>query len=189
MDLGLSSLQLEAGERGFSFQRDGPLDMRFDPGQHLTVADIVNDSPEEELTRIIAHYGEEPRARRVSRALVNSRPINSTLELSRIIVRAIGRTHSRLHPATRTFQSLRIAVNGELEALAVGLNQVIQILGPGGRLAVVSYHSLEDRLVKVAFRDRDEYVALTRKPIRPTPEELARNPRCRSARLRVAERV
>ena len=204
MDLGLSSNQLEAGARGFSFQRDGPLDMRFDPGQHLTVADIVNDSPEEELTRIIARYGEEPRARRVSRALVNSRPINSTLELSRIIVRALGRTRSRLHPATRTFQSLRIAVNGELEALEVGLNQVIQILGPGGRLAVISYHSLEDRLVKVAMRQASlgcicppkmpacicghvpEVRLVTRKPITPTYDEVQENPRSRSARLRVA---
>jgi len=207
MDLGLSSLQLEAEGRGFSFQREAPLDMRFDQGQHFTVADIVNGSPEEELTRIIAQYGQEPRARRISQALVRSRPIGSTLELASIVARAAGRTRGRLHPATRTFQSLRIAVNGELEALEAGLNQVIQLLGAGGRLAVISYHSLEDRLVKTTLRQASlgcicppktpacicghtpEVRLVPRKPTTPSHEEVQRNPRSRSARLRVAEHL
>jgi 16S rRNA (cytosine1402-N4)-methyltransferase len=207
MDLGLSSLQLEDESRGFSFQRNSPLDMRFDPGQHFTAKDIVNGSTENELTRVIARYGQEPRAKRISRAIVRSRPIGSTQELAQVVERAAGGRHGRIHPATRTFQSLRIVVNAELEALESGLEQAIKLLGTGGRLVVLSYHSLEDRLVKVALRRASatcvcppeiplcicghtpEVRLVTKKSITPSPEEVRRNPRSRSARLRVAEHL
>jgi 16S rRNA (cytosine1402-N4)-methyltransferase len=207
MDLGISSQQLEHGERGFSFQRDGPLDMRFDPEGDITAEDIVNRSSEGELTRVIAEYGEEPRARRISRAIVRARPIRTTAHLARVVEGAVVGGRGRTHKATRTFQAIRIAVNNEIENLEVSINRVIQLLGPGGRLCVISYMSLEDRVVKQALRQassgcicppgipecrcqRQPTVRLiTKKPITPSLEEVQRNPRSRSGRLRVAERL
>jgi 16S rRNA (cytosine1402-N4)-methyltransferase len=207
MDLGLSSLQLAGGSRGFSFLRDGPLAMQFDPGQRLTAADILNRSTEEELTEILLRFGEERRARRISRAIVRARPLATTQELARVVEHAVGGRRGRLHPATRTFQALRMAVNRELENLEAGLGGAIKLLGPGGRLAVISYESLSDRLVKVAMRRASsgcicppgspvctcghtpELRLITRKPLTPSREEVQRNPRSRSARLRVAERL
>jgi 16S rRNA (cytosine1402-N4)-methyltransferase len=206
LDLGLSSLQLEAAERGFSFQLDGPLDMRFDPSQTTTAADLVNDLSVEELADILSRYGEEPRSRRIARAIVAERPINTTGELAALVERTVGRRR-RLHPATRTFQALRVAVNGELECLAEALPQTLRLLTSGGRLAIISFHSLEDRKVKRFFRNeardclcppevpvctcghRATLGIVTRKPIRPSAEEVAANPRSRSARLRIAYRL
>lgn len=207
LDLGLSSLQLGDASRGFSFQLDGPLDMRFDPDQPTTAADLVNGLAEEDLADLLHRFGEEPRSRRVARAIVAARPILTTRHLADVVARAAGRRRPGLHPATRTFQALRIAVNGELEALEAALPQAVDLLAPGGRLAVISYHSLEDRLVKTFLRDesrdclcppgqpictcghRATLWLLTRRPTRPDEEEIRRNPRARSARLRVAERL
>jgi len=211
LDLGVSSLQLDAAERGFSFQQEGPLDMRMGPDASITAAEIVNRWPEDELARIIYTYGEERRSRRVARAIVAARPLRTTRELADVVARAAGgggRTAvGRLHPATRTFQALRIAVNGELEALEAVLPQAAGLLAPGGRLAVIAFHSLEDRIVK-QFMAREStdcicpprqpyctcghratLTRLTRKPVRAREEEVSRNPRSRSARLRVAERL
>ncbi len=207
-DLGYSSLQLEDPRRGFSFHAEGPLDMRFDPEAPVTAADLVNKLPEEELARLIARYGEERFARRIARAIVRHRPIHTARELGELIARVVGRRRGvRLHPATRTFQALRIAVNDELNALEAALPQAIALLRPGGRLAVISFHSLEDRLVKHVFRreatdclcpphvlvcqcgHRASLRVITRKPITPSNEEVRRNPRARSAKLRVAERL
>ncbi|MBL7183801.1 MAG: 16S rRNA (cytosine(1402)-N(4))-methyltransferase RsmH [Anaerolineae bacterium] len=205
-DLGLSSLQLEAAGRGFSFQLDGPLDMRFDPSQMTTAADLVNDLSVEELASILFRYGEEPRARRIARAIVAERPINTTGELAALVSASVGRRR-RLHPATRTFQALRMAVNEEMECLAEALPQALRLLASGGRLTVISFHSLEDRLVKQFFRreardclcppevpvcvcsHRATLGIVTKKPIRPSAEEVAANPRSRSAKLRVAYRL
>ncbi|MBI2872320.1 MAG: 16S rRNA (cytosine(1402)-N(4))-methyltransferase RsmH [Chloroflexi bacterium] len=207
MDLGLSSLQLEAVGRGFSFQRDEPLDMRYSPDQPVTAADLVNDTSVEELTRIISTYGEEPRARRIARALAEARPLNSSAELARVVSAASGYRRGRTHPATRTFQALRIAVNRELESLESALSQVPSVLASGGRLVVISYHSLEDRLVKEFVRreatdclcppsmaacrcgHRATLRPITKKVVRPSSRELSENPRSRSAKLRVAERL
>jgi len=207
MDLGLSSMQLERGERGFSFQRDGPLDMRFDPSEGITAEGVVNGHTEGELVRVLSDLGQEPKARRISRAIVKGRPVRTTGELARLIEAAVGRGRSRIHPATRTFQALRIFVNRELEGLEDSINNVIQLLGPGGRVCVISYQSLEARLVKSAFRRaasdcicppgmpecRCQHQAtvrlITKKPIAPSPEEVRRNPRSRSAHLRVAEHI
>jgi 16S rRNA (cytosine1402-N4)-methyltransferase len=205
-DLGLSSLQLDGGERGFSFQVDAPLDMRFSPAQPTTAADIVNTAPEARLADIIKAYGEEPHSRRIARAIIENRPFRTTHQLASLIEAAIGRT-GRIHPATRTFQALRIAVNLELEHLEAALRQSIDLLGYEGRLAVISYHSLEDRIVK-QFMQRESRACIcppgtpvcvcghaaslrliNRKVITPTPEEVERNPRSRSARLRTAERI
>jgi 16S rRNA (cytosine1402-N4)-methyltransferase len=206
LDLGLSSLQLEAEGRGFSFQLDGPLDMRFDPSQTTTAADLVNTLSMEELADILFRYGEEPRSRRVARAIMAGRPINTTGELAALVSASVG-SRRRLHPATRTFQALRMAVNEELECLAEALPQALRLLTPGGRLAVISFHSLEDRLVKQFFRNeardclcppevpvctcghRAALGIVTRKPIRPSVEEVAANPRSRSAKLRIAYRL
>jgi 16S rRNA (cytosine1402-N4)-methyltransferase len=207
LDLGLSSMQLNDPARGFSFRLEGPLDMRFDPTQSLTAYDLVNDLPENELADLIARFGEEPRANQVAREIVRSRPLRNTLELSEAVTQAVGRPRRRIHPATRTFQALRIEVNGELEALEAGLAQAVDLLDPGGRLLVISFHSLEDRIVKQFFRDqskdcicppqqpvctcrhRARLHLLTRKPIRPDEAEIRANPRARSARLRIAERL
>jgi 16S rRNA (cytosine1402-N4)-methyltransferase len=205
-DLGLSSLQLDGGERGFSFQVDAPLDMRFSPSQPTTAADIVNTTPEARLADIIRTYGEEPRSRRIARLIVANRPLRTTHQLASFIEVAIGRT-GRLHPATRTFQALRIAVNRELEHLEAALRQAVTLLGNGGRLVVISYHSLEDRIVK-QFMQRESRACIcppgtpvcvcghaaslklvNKKVITPTLEEVERNPRSRSARLRAAERI
>jgi 16S rRNA (cytosine1402-N4)-methyltransferase len=206
LDLGLSSLQLEDPQRGFAFQSDGPLDMRFDPGAELTAAEIVNTWPLEDLADIIYRYGEEPRSRWIARAIGAARPLSTTGELAAVVEQAVGgRRGQRLHPATQTFQALRIAVNGELEALAAVLPVAVSLLKPGGRLAVISFHSLEDRLVKNFLRGQargyddlsqphpppfDPALELvTRKPVTPGLEEIAHNPRSRSAKLRIAEKL
>jgi 16S rRNA (cytosine1402-N4)-methyltransferase len=205
-DLGVSSLQLGDPARGFSFQDDGPLDMRMGPDLELTAEAIINTWPERELARIIYEYGEERYARRVARAICAGRPFHSTLPLARLVAQVVGHS-GRIHSATRTFQALRIAVNEELESLVAVLPQAVQLLRPGGRLAVVSFHSLEDRLVK-QFIAREStacicppglpscvcgHVAclarLTKKPVQASDAEVARNPRSRSARLRAAERL
>lgn len=190
-DLGLSSMQVDSPERGFSFQRDAPLDMRFDPSQELTAGDIINSYPEREIARIIREYGEERRARRIARSIVRSRPITSTVRLARLVEQVLGSRRGRIHPATRTFMALRIAVNQELDSLSSALAQTPDLLVPGGRLVVVSYHSLEDRIVKQFMRSqaRDCVLQLvSRKVVRPTSLEIESNPRSRSAKLRIAER-
>jgi 16S rRNA (cytosine1402-N4)-methyltransferase len=196
-DLGLSSMQLATSGRGFSFRQDEPLDMRFDPdGSQPTAAELVNTLGEAELERILWEYGEERRARRVVREVVRRRPVQRTSELVSAVTAALGpmrgRGHGHVHPATRTFQALRIAVNDELGALERGLDAAIGLLRPGGRMAVISFHSLEDRIVKWRLRgwsDAGTARVLTRKPVQPTAEEIAANPRARSAKLRVAERL
>jgi len=194
-DLGLSALQLAAG-RGFSFREEAPLDMRFDPRGPLSAAELVNELPEPELADLMRRYGEEPRARVIARRIVQERPIRTASQLARIVAAAVGGRRGAIHPATRTFQALRIAVNQELDNLAAALPQAVQLLRVGGRLVVLSYHSLEDRIVKNFFRTEaaaedgpPRLAILTPKPLRPTATELARNPRCRSARLRAAQRL
>jgi 16S rRNA (cytosine1402-N4)-methyltransferase len=207
LDLGLSSMQLDDAERGFSFRAPGPLDMRFDPESGHTAADLINRWSEAELAELIARYGEEPQARRFARAIVEARPIHSTTELAELIASVRRGRRGRIHPATRTFQALRIAVNDELSALEFALPQAVALLKAGGRLAVIAFHSLEDRIVKRFMREesRDcicppEQQTCTcghtaqlrlpqRKPIRTSVEEIEANPRSRSARLRVAERL
>jgi 16S rRNA (cytosine1402-N4)-methyltransferase len=196
-DLGLSSLQLEASGRGFSFRLDEPLDMRFDPNSDMpTAADLLNSLSEVELERTLREYGEEPRARRLARTIVRrraQRPFDRTGDLVAAVTAALGPIrHGRIHPATRTFQALRIAVNDELGALEAGLAAAVRLLKPGGRLAVISFQSLEDRIVKWRFRGwaDDGFVQiLTRKPQVPDQEERRQNPRARSAKLRVVERT
>jgi 16S rRNA (cytosine1402-N4)-methyltransferase len=206
-DLGFSSIQLADVGRGFSFMVDGPLDMRFDPqAGDPTAADLLNEFPVEELAEILYQYGEERRARRIAEAIVEARPLYTTRDLVAVIER-VGQRRGRIHPATRTFQALRIAVNDELAAVEAALPQAVETLAPGGRLAVISFHSLEDRLVKRFMRresrdcicppgapvctcdHRATLGLITRKPVRPTAKEVAANPRSRSARLRVAERI
>ncbi len=193
-DLGVSMLQLKGEERGFSFTADEPLDMRMDKAQPLTAREVVNTWPEEELARIIWEYGEERFSRRIARGIVRAReqrPIETTRELAGIAARFYRGWH-RIHPATRTFQALRIAVNNELEELKDGLEGAKNVLNPGGRLCVISYHSLEDRIVKRFFKAEAEEGSmriLTKKPVVPAEEETAANPAARSAKLRAAERV
>jgi 16S rRNA (cytosine1402-N4)-methyltransferase len=189
-------MQLESSRRGFSFRLDEPLDMRFDPRADLpTAADLLNTLPEAELERLLREYGEEPRARRVARVVVRrrlERPFVRTGDLVSAVSAALGPARGRIHPATRTFQALRIAVNDELGVLQSGLNAAIRVLKPGGRMAVISFHSLEDRLVKWGFRgwaDDGIVKILTRKPLTPADEEIQLNPRARSAKLRAAERL
>lgn len=211
MDLGLSSRQLSDAQRGFAFSLSGPLDMRLDPGQGKRAADLINDLPEVELAALIWRYGEERQSRRIARAIVAARPLTTTEALADVVARAAGRgrqgQRNRIHPATRTFQALRIAVNDELGALEQALPQALELLGSGGRLAVISFHSLEDRLVKQFFlREARDCLCppevlvcncghqatlqiITRKPIRPTDVEVSQNPKSRSARLRIAERL
>jgi 16S rRNA (cytosine1402-N4)-methyltransferase len=191
LDLGVSSLQLDAPERGFSFRADGPLDMRMDESRGPTAADLVNRLPESALADLVYRYGEEPASRRIARALVAARakkPFSTTGELAAVVRRAAWRSRRRgLDPATRTFQALRIAVNDELAGLEEALAALASALKPGGRLAVISFHSLEDRVVKRAFRALAAgggFALLTRKPVRPGQAETRRNPRARSARLR-----
>jgi 16S rRNA (cytosine1402-N4)-methyltransferase len=192
-DLGLSSMQLESSGRGFSFRGDEPLDMRFDPdSDRATAAELLNMLPETELERILREYGEEPRARRVARAIVQRRPLAHTSDLVAAVTAALGPARGRSHPATRTFQAMRIAVNDELGALESGLEAAMNLLLPGGRVAVITFHSLEDRIVKWRFRAFAEHGRariLTRKPALPTEDEVRANPRARSAKLRVAERI
>jgi 16S rRNA (cytosine1402-N4)-methyltransferase len=194
LDVGLSSDQLADHDRGFSFDADGPLDLRFDPTEGEPAWRIVNRMKPESLADIIYEFGEERHSRRIARriaAVREKQPIHSARDFARIVMSAIPRQHppSRIHPATRTFQALRIAVNQELKSLRIALERIPQRLVPGGRLAVISFHSLEDRLAKQAFRNRQVWECLTRSPVEAGPEEVAANPRSRSAKLRVASRV
>ena len=210
-DLGLSSMQLDEAARGFSFRSDGPLDMRMDPTEGPTAAELLEGASEAELTRILRNWGEERRARTIARAIVQERrrqPLTRTRQLAALVEKALGAgaRRFRIHPATRTFQALRIAVNHELDNLEAVLPQAVGALNPGGRLAVISFHSLEDRIVKRFFRSlsRDQYddrqpvpqVArkaslqlITRKPITPSQQEQSENPRSRSAKLRIVEKI
>jgi 16S rRNA (cytosine1402-N4)-methyltransferase len=195
-DIGLSSLQLSDAARGFSFQADGPLDMRMDPRSERTAEQVVNHLDERELADVIYEFGEERRSRRIARAIVRSRPIRSTSHLAEILsaaARPMNSAERRIHPATRTFQALRIFVNRELDDLKALLEAAPRILKPGGRVVVISFHSLEDRIVKDAFREgsiKDKYFrVLTKKPVTASLEEQDRNPRARSAKMRAAERV
>ena len=192
-DLGLSSLQLNSSGRGFSFQRDEPLDMRLNPGQQVTAADIVNTSSEAELARLIKTFGEESHSYKIAHCIVQQRPIETTLRLAQTIEQAIGGRRGRIHPATKTFQALRIAVNREFEHLQSALEQAIDLLGFGGRLVVISYHSLDDRIVKRFMQQQSREKAYLRlvnkKVITPSLAEVQLNPRSRSAKLRAAERI
>ena len=207
LDLGVSSMQFDTAKRGFSFREDAPLDMRFGPEITESAADIINTYSEAELAEIIFRYGEERASRRIAKAIIRDRPIRTTFELATLISTVIPRKGKRVHPATRTFQALRIAVNNELGSIEKVLPQAVEVLAPGGRLAVISFHSLEDRLVKRYFRyeskdcicpprqpvctcnHQAKIKEMTRKPIRPSEEETSRNPRARSAVLRVAEKI
>ena len=210
LDLGVSSFQLDQPERGFSFQAEGPLDMRLDPARGPSAGDLVNEASEEELADIIFRYGEERASRRIARAIARQRaraPLRTTIDLARAVTAAVGRPPGGIHPATRTFQALRIAVNDELGALERALAGAMEALAPSGRLAVISFHSLEDRIVKTTLRreatgcicppalpvcqcgHQPRLRLITRRPIAPGPEEVAENPRARSAKLRVAERL
>jgi 16S rRNA (cytosine1402-N4)-methyltransferase len=206
LDLGVSSLQLGPAGRGFSFRHDSPLDMRMDPSSPLSAAEVVNEWPEEEIARVLWHYGEERRSRRVAAAIVAARPLRTTAELAAVVAGVVG--GGAIHPATRTFQALRIAVNDELGALSQALAGAVQVLrSPGGRLAVISFHSGEDRIVKDFFRREEKECIcppgtptcicghtpalkrINRTVIRPAEAEIEANPRARSAKLRVAERL
>jgi 16S rRNA (cytosine1402-N4)-methyltransferase len=207
LDLGASSMQFDTPARGFSFLADGPLDMRFDPHAVQPAADLVNTLPEKELADLLYRYGEERLSRRIARAILEARPLHTTHELAAVIEKVIPRRGKRLHPATRTFQALRIAVNDELTSLEEVLPQGVAGLKSGGRLAVISFHSLEDRIVKDFIREqaRDRInpphekiyeverkailKIITKKPLVPTDDEMKRNPRARSAKLRVAEKL
>ncbi len=207
LDLGMSSNQVDAPDRGFSFLHDGPLDMRMDRSQALTAARLVNESSQEELANILWTLGEESASRRIARLIARERPIETTGRLADLVARAKGGRHGRVHPATKTFQALRMAVNHELESLEQGLEAGLQLLKPGGRMAVISFHSLEDRAVKQGFarhvgkweslpaggrRWVGEQPAarwLTRKPVTASAEEIKDNPRARSAKLRAVERL
>ena len=214
LDLGVSSMQFDRPERGFSFRMPAPLDMRMDRSQSLTAADLVNQLSEDELAEIFWEYGDEKHGRRIARAVVSGRPVETTTELADLVANAVPRKSFKqtrgkktIHPATKVFQALRIAVNSELDALQRGLEGAIKILRPGGRLAVISFHSLEDRIVKETFRLRSDpwykvpshvmepetgrvqLKRITKKPISPSAEEIEQNPRSRSSKLRVAEKI
>ena len=186
-DLGVSSVHLDTGDRGFSFQADAPLDMRMDQSSELDAGTVVNDWPESELTRILREYGEEPRARAIAQEIVRARPVKTTFELAEIVSR-VYRRRGKKHPATKTFQAVRIAVNDELGQLRKALELLPSIVAPGGRIAIISFHSLEDRIVKQTFKDwtskgiENEFTLLTKRPI--TADENEFNPRARSAKLR-----
>ncbi len=189
-DFGVSSMQLDQPERGFSFQADGPLDMRQDTRQPLTAEQVVNEMDEKQLANLIYEYGEERRSWRIARAIVRARPITSTGQLARVVAgSAQAVSKERIHPATRTFQALRIYVNRELEEMEALLKAAPKLLKPGGRMVAISFHSLEDRIVKDAFREGAAagiWDVLTKKPVTAEQEEMARNPRARSAKLRAA---
>ncbi len=193
LDLGLSSDQLADGDRGFSFDSDGPLDLRFDPQQGEPAWRLMNRLRAEPLANVIYEYGEERYSRRIARAIVEARrgePIRTAAQLAALVRRCVPRAgQQRIDSATRTFQALRIAVNEELQSLEIVLKRIPDCLRPGGRVGIISFHSLEDRRVKDAFRDDKRYVVLTKKPIRPSEQEVERNPRSRSARLRIAQRA
>lgn len=206
-DLGLSSYQLADQERGFGFQLEAPLDMRFDARQSLTAYEVVNTYSEANLADVIWRFGEEPASRRIARAIVAARPIATTTQLAAVVSRAVGEPRRRIHPATRTFQALRIAVNDELGALTSALEQTVEVLGHGGRLVVIAFHSLEDRIVKQFIRresrdcvcppevpscacdHRARLGEMAGGAVRPSAEEIAANRRSRSARLRAAEKL
>ncbi|MGG6237794.1 16S rRNA (cytosine(1402)-N(4))-methyltransferase RsmH [Nodosilinea sp. AN01ver1] len=190
-DLGVSSVQLDVGDRGFSFRQSAPLDMRMDLRQDLTAADIVNHWDETELANLIYTYGEERLSRRIARKIVGQRPWQTTTDLAEAISHCVPRSYryGRIHPATRTFQALRIAVNRELEVLETLLKVAPTWLAPGGRLVIISFHSLEDRLVKHTLKESSDLKVMTKKPVIATEAELSQNPRARSAKLRVAERI
>lgn len=209
LDLGVSSPQLDVADRGFSFRNDGPLDMRMDPTQPLSAEVVVNNYAEQDLSRVIARYGEERFARRIAKAIIRSRPVSGTRALADIVKEAIPAATRRTggHPARRTFQAIRIEVNGELEALELGLADAIDFGEPGGRVVAISYHSLEDRIVKRFFAEsargctcppefpvcvcgkKERVKILTKRPLRPTQEEIDMNPRAEAAKLRAVERV
>jgi 16S rRNA (cytosine1402-N4)-methyltransferase len=208
IDLGVSSMQLDTPERGFSFQTEGPLDMRFDPNQPLSADDLVNGWSEHDLADIIWRYGEENQSRRVARAIVQARPLHSTQQLAEVVMRSLGgRKGKGTNPATRTFQALRIAVNQELSAVEAFLPQAVESLEPGGRLAVIAFHSLEDRIAKQYFRresrdcicppeqpvctcgHRARIIEINRRLITAGEQETQANPRARSARLRIVEKI
>ncbi|MBC8170758.1 MAG: 16S rRNA (cytosine(1402)-N(4))-methyltransferase RsmH [Anaerolineae bacterium] len=208
LDLGVSSMQLDTAERGFAFMKDGPLDMRFDPtGIRASAADLVNHADADELADLFYEYGEERESRRLARAVVTGRPYATTRQLAEVLEKVMPRRHGvkAPHPATRVFQALRIAVNDELRIIKTVLPDAITLLRPGGRLAVISFHSLEDRIVKQTFKDAALEISsppgmvltekravvrlITRKPIEATAAEIAQNPRSRSAKLRVVEKI
>ena len=207
LDLGVSSMQIDTPSRGFSFLKDGDLDMRFSPAFENTAADIVNTYKEEDLAKIFWQYGEERKSRVLAKAIIKERPFYRSLELSDFIKKIIGKQQYKIHPATRVFQALRIEVNKELEALNRVLPQTINALSSGGRVAIISFHSLEDRLVKQFFKleskdcicpsgqpicncgHKAKIKEVNRKPIRPTEKEIEANPRARSARLRIAQKL
>ena len=194
LDLGFSSAHIEEAERGFSFQREGPLDMRYDPQSPLTAREIVNSRNEDELARIFRRYGEEKKARPIAQAIIERRqdkPFETTTELAECVSDAVGR-RGKIHPATKVFQALRIAVNDELGELERVLPDAVDVLEPGGRLAVISFHSGEDRIVKRFMKQRESSGALnilTKNIVQASREEVEKNPRARSAKLRVAEKV
>ena len=207
LDLGVSSMQLDQVERGFSFRAEAPLDMRFDPTRGQTAAELVNNLDEKELADLIWRYGEERFSRRIARKIVQKRPVLTTTQLAEAVRSAFGGAHSRIDPATRTFQAIRIAVNDELRTIEEAIPSLIELLNSKGRLAVISFHSLEDRIVKQAFRRESTdcicppeqpictcgHIAsikvLTPRPISPSEKEVEENPRARSAKLRVAEKI
>ena len=207
LDLGASSMQFDTAERGFSFLHDAPLDMRFGPSMRKTAADLVNELTERELADLIYRYGEERDSRKIARAIVKARPLHTTRELVTVIETVSPRRGDRIHPATRTFQALRIAVNEELASIEAVLPQAVTSLRSGGRLAVISFHSLEDRIVKDFFREQSRDLInppyeqiypeerkatlkeVNRKPITPSDEEVKSNPRARSAKLRIVEKL
>ncbi len=191
-DVGVSSMQLDEAHRGFSFQADGPLDMRMDPRGGLTAAQVVNEASERELADLIYEYGEERRSRRIARAIVRGRPVTTTGQLARIVAAAApAMKQDRIHPATRTFQALRIRVNSELDEIRALMEAAPKLLKPSGRIVVISFHSLEDRIVKDSLREGARsgiWEILTKKPVIAQEEEMDRNPRARSAKLRAAEK-
>lgn len=207
LDLGVSSMQIDRSQRGFSFSEDGPLDMRFDQSSGEPASDLVNTLREEALSKLIYDYAEERYARRIAKAIIKARPIHTTRALAAVIKAAVPHYASPIHPATRTFQALRIAVNKELETLAAALPNLVECLAPGGRIVIISFHSLEDRIVKAFFKKESTdclcppeqpictcghsaaLKLINRKPLRPSEEEIQDNPRARSARLRVAEKI
>lgn len=207
LDLGLSSMQLDTTERGFSFLKEAPLDLRFNQNEGMTAADLINMFSEKEIANTIWNYSEDPRSRQIAKLIVENRPISTTTELAGLILRAYLGKRGKTHPATRTFQALRIAVNNELEVLEKGLENSLKALCVGGRIAIITFHSLEDRIVKQFFRRESKNCicppeqpfctcghqaslkVITKKAVKPSNEEIANNPRSRSAKMRVAEKI
>lgn len=207
LDLGLSSMQLDMAERGFSFLKEAPLDLRFNPNKGVTAAELVNTLSEKEIANIIWNYSEDPRSRQIARLIIENRPISTTTELAGLILTAYLGKRRKTHPATRTFQALRIAVNNELEVLEEGLKNSLKAVCAGGRIAIITFHSLEDRIVKQFFKRESidcicppeqpfctcshqaTLKVITKKAVKPSQEEIANNPRSRSAKIRVAEKI